>query len=382
MPWEETNPMEQRKQFVDAKLSGKWNMTELCERFGISRVTGHKWWNRFLERGFEGLSEESRAPKSCPHKTAPHIEEAIVDVRQTYPKWGPVAIIGHLERQNPDWALPAPSTAGDILSRHGLTKERPKRYRPRHPGKPYVAMGQPNDVWATDFKGQFKLGNGKYCFPLTVTDGFSRYLLSSKGLMSTSHDPVQEEFTRLFREFGLPLQILSDNGTPFASQGLFGLSRLSVWWLKLGIHPIRIEPGQPNQNGRHERMHRTLKDYTAKPPGRDFEDQQGRFDEFQHMYNHIRPHRALELETPATVYEPSPRPFPEKLPIFEYPPHFKVRKVHGNGCMIWGGEHIFVSRILIEERLGLEAEDDGLWSLYLGSLLVARFDEREKRLYK
>lgn len=382
MPWEETNPMEQRRMFVEAKLTGKWLMIELCERFGISRVTGYKWWDRFKARGFEGLVEESRAPQTCPHKTPEHIERAIVDLRLKYRTWGPVMILGRLAKLQPDWDLPAPSTAGDILSRHGLVKPRKRRHRPRHPGKPYVEMNRPNDVWPADFKGEFKMGNGRYCYPLTVTDGCSRYLLGNKALCSTAHDAAQAEFTRLFREFGLPLQILTDNGTPFASQAICGLSRLSVWWIKLGIHPIRIEPGQPSQNGRHERMHRTLKASATRPPGHDLVEQQVKLDEFTDMYNQIRPHRALDLETPASVYEPSPRPFPDVLPSFEYPAYYRVRKVHGNGCMIWRGEHIFVSHILEDERVGLEAVDDGILSVHLGPVLLARFDEREKRLYK
>ena len=242
-------------------------------------------------------------------------------------------------------------------------------------------MTRPNDVWGADFKGEFKTKNGRYCYPLTVTDGCSRFLLGCKALHSTEHEGAKAEFERLFREHGLPHQILTDNGVPFASQALCGLSRLSVWWIKLGIHPIRIEPGKPCQNGRHERMHKTLKDEAVYPPERNAEKQQHRFDAFRERFNNVRPHHALGKKTPAEVYQPSSRAFPKNLGDFEYPDDFTIRKVHGNGCIIWRQKHIFVSHVLIDERVGLEPLLEGLWSLYLGPMLVARFDEREGRIY-
>lgn len=381
MPWRETNPMEQRRLFIKKYLSGRWTMTELSDRFGISRVTGYKWWNRFKAKGLDGLVELSRAPSSCPHRTAPEIEEKLVALRRRYPKWGPITLLELIHRQHPDWKLPAPSTAGEILKRHGLVKPRKRRRRPRHPGRPYVDMAEPNDVWAADFKGEFKTRDCRYCYPLTVTDGCSRYLLGCKALLSTKHDGVKAEFARLFREYGLPRQILTDNGTPFASQSLCGLSRLSVWWLKLGIHPIRIEPGKPSQNGRHERMHRTLKSEAVEPPQHDLKQQQRQFDDFRVRFNTIRPHHALGKMTPHEVYRTSPRDYPKKLSQFEYPHDFTTRKVHAHGCFVWHQKHIFVSRVLANERIGLEPLLEGLWSVYLGPMLLARFDEQEGRIY-
>lgn len=373
--------MEQRKEFIEKLLSRRWTMTELCERYGVSRVTGHKWWNRFKENGYAGLEELSRAPRSCPHRTAQEIEEALVAFRRRHPKWGPETLLELVQRAHPKWELPAPSTAGEILKRNDLVKPRKRRSRPRHPGRPYVKMEHPNDVWAADFKGEFKTRDGRYCYPLTATDGCSRFLLGCKALRSTEHTGTKTEFERVFRQYGLPRQILTDNGVPFASQGLCGLSRLSVWWIKLGIHPIRIEPGKPSQNGRHERMHRTLKDEGIYPPEQNAERQQPRFDDFKELFNFVRPHHALGKKTPAEVYHPSPRAFPEKLNEFEYPDDFTVRKVHGNGCIVWHQRHIFVSRVVINERVGLEALQEGLWSVYLGPVLLARFDDREGRIY-
>lgn len=380
MPWRETNPMKQRKEFIDKYLTGRWTMTELTDRFGISRVTGYKWWNRFKEKGLDGLTELSRAPHSCPHHTPPEIEEELVAFRKRYPKWGPETLLELVRRKHPDWRLPAYSTAGEILKRHGLVKPRKRRSRPRHPGRPYVDMAEPNDVWAADFKGEFRTKDRKYCYPLTVTDGCSRYLLACKALPSTKHNGSIIEFRRLFRKHGLPRQILTDNGVPFASQGLHGFSRLSVWWLKLGIHPIRIEPGQPSQNGRHERMHKTLKDEATRPPQKDIRSQQREFDTFRIRFNTVRPHHAIGKMTPDEVYRPSPRPFSEKLPEFEYPDDFVIRKIHGHGCFIWHSKHVFVSRVFINERIALEPLGDGLYSVHFGPVLLARFDERQGRI--
>jgi hypothetical protein len=243
-----------------------------------------------------------------------------------------------------------------------------------------VARG-PNDVWCTDFKGQFKMGDGRLCYPLTLSDWSSRYLLGCRGLRTTAHQGAKATFTDWFREFGLPLQILSDNGVPFASQGLGGLSRLAVWWIRLGIHPIRIEPGKPAQNGRHERMHKTLKYDATKPPAKNLAAQQRKFDSFLEIYNQERPHRALHGKTPGSRYVPSPRPFPERLPPVEYPAHFEVRKVCGNSCIKWHRRFVHVSRVLIGEWIGLEEVADGVWSVYLGPVLLAKFDERQETLF-
>lgn len=381
MPWREMDAMGQRREFIELVLSRRWTMTEACERFGVSRVTGYKWWRRFRQEGPGGLRELPRAPRRCPHRTSREIEERLVALRRQHPKWGPVTLLSLLERSYPELSLPAPSTVGEIMKRHGLVRPRRRRRRPRHPGRPIVEVKGPNDVWTADFKGEFKTRDGRYCYPLTVADGHSRYLLGCRGLSSTATEGAKREFTGLFRQYGLPRQILTDNGVPFASPGLCGLSRLSVWWIKLGIQPVRIQPGRPWQNGSHERMHKTLKAEAVLPPQVNRREQQRKFDEFRQCFNTLRPHHAIGKKTPSEVYEASPRPFPERLPKFEYPAHFETRKVHPNACMRWRGSIVVVGRVLVGEHLGLEPFDDGVWSVYLGPVLLARLDERRKRLY-
>jgi transposase InsO family protein len=379
MPWKETDAVSERARFVGEQSTGYWTMTELCQRHGISRATGHKWLRRWEQE--RSLEEKSRAPKSCPHKTPQAVEELIVALRRKRTTWGAVTLRQRLAKLHPRLRLPAEATISDIIERHGLVEPRRRRSPPRHPGKPYVKASGPNDVWCTDFKGQFKMRDGRLCYPLTLSDWTTRYLLGCHGLRTTEHQGVKAVFAHWFREYGLPLQILSDNGCPFASQGIAGLSRLSAWWIRLGIQPIRIEPGMPSQNGRHERMHKTLKYDATKPPARNLAAQQRKFDTFLEIYNQERPHRSLEGETPASLYKPSPRPFPERLPPVEYPGHFEVRKVCGNSCIKWHKRFIHVSRVLIGEWIGLEEVADGIWSVFLGPVLLAKLDEREQRIF-
>ena len=378
MPWKECDAMSERAQLVGEYLSGMWTVGELSGRFGVTRTTVHKWLRRWREE--QDLQERSRAPEGCPHKTAPGVERLIVELRRKR-GWGAVTLRDRLAKLHPGLRLPATSTISEILDRHGLIKPRAKRSRPRHPGKPYVRASEPNDVWCTDFKGQFKTRDGRYCYPLTLSDWRSRYLLGCRGLKTTEHVGVKRVFTEWFREYGLPLQILSDNGVPFASQGIGGLSRLSVWWIRLGIHPIRIEPGKPSQNGRHERMHKTLKYDATKPPARNLAAQQRKFKGFLEIYNQERPHQALGGQTPASQYTSSPRPFPERLPRPEYPAHFEVRRVCGNSCIKWHSRFVHLSRVLIGEWIGLEEVADGIWSVYLGPVLLAKLDERQERIF-
>lgn len=265
MPWNEVTRMEKKMQLVGEHASGLYTPTELGTRHGISRKTVYKWLDRYAEEGADGLKERSRAPHSCPHQTPEEITTLIVAARKAHPSWGPKKLVAWLEN-DPEKDWPSSSTAGDILKRHGLVKERRRKSRPAHPSRPIVAMAEPNDTWTADFKGEFRMGNGQYCYPLTVSDGATRFLLDCKGRTSTNTIDAKPIFKRCFLEFGLPHQILTDNGTPFSSQAIAGLSRLSVWWIKLGIQHVLIDPGHPEQNGRHERMHRTLKAETARPP--------------------------------------------------------------------------------------------------------------------
>lgn len=380
MPWLETDVIKERNRFVLDYESGLFAMSELCERYGISRPTGYELWARYQAEGLRGLADRPHGAKSCPHKTAVEVERALVRLRLKYPKWGPVTLLQRLGKLQPELVLPAPSTAGEILKRQGLIEPRKRRIHHRHPGRPYLEMQAPNDVWTADFKGEFLTGDHRYCYPLTIADGCSRYLLACRGQRSTAHPGARAVFRATFREYGMPLQILTDNGGPFATTAVSGLSRLSAWWIKLGIHPVRIEPGRPQQNGRHERMHRTLKAETTRPPAADLGAQQRRMERFRRRYNEERPHRALAGEVPASIYRPSARAYPEQEPTLTYPGHFKVLKVCGNACLKWRKRWVFISRVLVDELIGLESIDEGIWSVYFGPVLLGRFDERNNHL--
>jgi putative transposase len=381
MPWKETTPVDQRMRFIAALSSCEYTMSELCRKYGISRKTGYKWADRYTEEGIAGLQDRSRRPTSCPHRTDGRCEKALVKARQTHPRWGPKKLLVGLYRRHPDWPWPSVSTAGSILKRHGLVAARRGRRRTPAPGKPRVEPKGPNEVWTTDFKGEFRLGNRQLCYPLTVVDGYSRYLLGCRARRSTGYEQARPVYEELFATYGLPRQILSDNGPPFAAaRAVRRLSRLSVWWIKLGITPVLIQPAHPEQNGRHERMHRTLKAETARPPAADERLQQQGFDRFRQEYNRQRPHEGIGLRTPAELYETSPRPYPHDEPAVLYPGHFELRRVRTKGDIRWRGQRHFLSEALSGETVGLEEVDDGLWSLRFGPLLLGRYDERDKSL--
>ncbi len=380
MPWSETTLMSERLCFIADLERNLYSMTELCERHGISRKTGYKWADRYVAEGVEGLKDRSRAPKQCPHRTEDRVVEALVAARGKHPHWGPRKLLAYLRKRQPNWPWPAGSTVGAILKRYGLVEPRQRRRPRRNQGRPKIDVKSPNDLWSSDFKGEFLTGDQRYCYPLTVADRCSRYLLGCEGQLSTAHAGVQPVFERLFREKGLPKAILSDNGGPFSSTAVAGLSRLSVWWIKLGIKPLLIEPGHPEQNGAHERMHRTLKAETTRPPEADLTAQQRRFDAFREEFNEERPHEALGQQTPAEWYESSPRPYPDRVPEMEYPGHYEVRKVRLRGQINWKRRDVFVTKVLTKERVGLEEIEDGIWQVCFGPVVLGRYDEREKRL--
>lgn len=385
MPWKKTCPMSERAKFVLAAEEGVFSMTELCERFSISRKTGYKWLGRYRDGGLEALKDRSRAPKTIPHRTPEPVEAALVALRKTHPNWGGRKLLVVLERRRPElvarYGLPAASTTTDILHRHGLIAPRPKRHRRTHPGTSPIQAEAPNDVWTADFKGEFLMGNHRYCYPLTIQDAHARFLLGCEALASTGHATAQPVFTRLFHSYGLPKAIRTDNGAPFASVGLCGLSRLSVYFIKLGIRPDRIAPGCPQQNGRHERMHRTLKAETTRPPEATMQAQQQRFDTFRQEFNTVRPHEALEMQTPASHYRASPRPMPKHLPEPSYAGHMEVRRIGKSGCFRWRGRFVFLTTVLEHEYVGFEEVDDGLWNVLFYEMLLARYDERTQQLH-
>jgi len=382
MPWRVETPMSQRLEFVEAFARGHWSMSELCARFGISRKTGYKWWQRYQAEDAASFRERSRRPHTMPTRLDGDCAALFLHTRQAHPTWGPRKLLAYLIRRQPrrtEW--PVASTIGALLKREGLVRARRRRPHPGHPGRHLTPMDAPNALWTIDFKGQFKLGSGAYCYPLTIVDGYSRYLLACQGLPSTAGVGARGVMERLFQANGLPDRIRSDNGAPFATCALGRLSALSVWWLKLGITPELIQPAHPEQNGRHERMHRTLKAEATRPAASSPRGQQRRFDAFREEYNTERPHEALGQQPPAAHYRPSPRPYPRHVRSPEYPRHFETRYVSTNGGIRWHHRWVNVSHVLAEEYVGLEEVADGVWSVYFGDLLLGRLDERDYRMH-
>jgi putative transposase len=380
MPWSQITPMDQKTQFIADFLRQSHSISALCALHGISRKTGYKWIERYHEQGPRGLEERSRKPHSSPNQTPAHIVQALIELRHRHPTWGAKKLLEILGTRHAHWNLPSCSTACEILARHGLVPRKRTRQRIGHPGKPVSPILAANDCWSADFKGQFKTGDGLYCYPLTITDNHSRYLLACKGLSSTALADAKPVFTRVFRQFGLPHRIRTDNGSPFAAHTLGRLSRLSVWWIRLGVLPEFIEPGKPQQNGRHERMHRTLKAETTRPAAHTLRAQQRKFDHFCQEFNFERPHEALGMQTPVCCYNASPREMPRKLPALHYPDHFEVRRIGPNGGIRWRSQWVSVSHVFEGEYIGLEEIDDGLWNVYFGPLKLGRLLERDLRI--
>jgi transposase InsO family protein len=379
----------QRTQFIALHRSGLFTTSELCARFCVSRKTGYKWLERYEQGGLEGLQERSHATRSCPHKTAPEVEARLLAARQAHPSWGPKKLLAYTQRRHPDLALPAASTVGDLLRRSGLVAAK-RRRKWGHPGSVALEASAPNQVWCADFKGQFKMGDGQYCFPLTVTDAHSRYLLACEAHLSTQARGAIATFERLFQELGLPAAIRTDNGVPFATPAIGGLSQLNLWWTMLDIAHQRIEPGKPQQNGRHERMHKTLKAEATRPAQKNLPAQQARFDAFCAEFNWERPHEAIGQRTPASLYVPSSRALPSQPPTPQYPEHFQVRLVRGRasatgvsgaGTFRLHGWQTHLSEVLSGQYIGLEEVDEGAWTIWFFERELARFDQKSGRLY-
>ncbi len=378
MPWKECKPMDERLKFVARCLDGE-KMSSLCREFGISRPTGYKIFNRYKDLGLEGLEDRSRRPYRHANKLPFQVEKTILQIKREYPTWGAPKIREKLIREFPMIQPPAKSTVHAVLDRNGLVKRR-KRRRYRAEGTPLSDAKTPNGLWCADYKGEFMLGNKKYCYPLTITDYRSRYLLSCEGLESTKTPFAFTVSEGVFREFGLPDAIRTDNGVPFASaNAMFGLSRLSVWWLRLGISIERIKPGHPEQNGRHERMHLTLKKEATKPASFNFLQQQVRFDEFVEVYNNQRPHQALGGQYPGDLYTPSPRPYraPEEP---EYPYHDRVITVTKCGRLCIGQRKINLSTVFAGQKVGIREVADKIWLVSFMEYDLGFFDEDEGRV--
>lgn len=376
MPW--SKPMDQKKEFVRDYLASIYTMTELCKRYGISRKTGYKWLKRYNESGEGGLHELSRRPHGCRHQTDEEALEKILEVRDKHPRWGPRKIISYLWDNDQEIRdrLPSPPTAARILLNWGRIKKKIRR-RSRPPSTPPTTTPErPNHVWGADYKGEFKTGDGIYCYPLTVTDLYSKYIIGCEGLLSTKTVQAIPVFDYLFNTYGLPDVIRTDNGVPFASNGLAGLSRLSVWWLKLGITLERIQPGEPQQNGSHERMHRELKADCTRPPADELAGQQLKLDAFRKEFNEVRPHEALGQKTPASRYKPSRRWYWGETPEWEYPGYYEMRLVSKSGCIRLKTDTLFLSQALGQEYVGLHEIDDGIWSVEFCAVELGRYDLR------
>ena len=382
MPWQETSPMEERLQFVKDVESGLFTMTELTEQYGISRKTGYKWLDRYAATGIGGLIDRSRRPHDCPTATEDEVIDRLVALRKRHPRWGPKKLLPVLARQDPQTVWPGRSTVSALLKQRGLVTPRDRRRRRRPEGlTPRAGMTAPNEVWTTDFKGEFRTGDGRYCYPLTLRDGFSRFVLRCDALAACTYEATRHRFARAFATYGLPLRIRSDNGTPFAGPGFGRLSQLSVWWMRLGIVPERIAPGHPEQNGSHEQFHAVLKAETTRPPAPHRHAQQRRFTRFCAEYNQERPHEALHDQAPASCYVPSPRALPSRVPPLEYAGHCEVRRVSSDGHISWTGEPVFVSKALVGEYVAFEEVDEGLWTLFFATVALARYDERHRTLH-
>jgi putative transposase len=380
MSWSETTAMEEKIKFLQDWRAGRHTVSDLCALYGISRKTGYKWAQRFVLEGPDGLLDKSHATHSASNRTPAEVEAALLQVRQRHPSWGAKKLVAFLQRHQPELELPHRSTVCEILSRNGLVHKKPRRRAIGHPGRPSSLIVLPNDCWSADFKGQFRTGDGRYCYPLTVTDNYSRFLLGCQALPGTLLEPTKRALRRLFQQYGLPKRLRTDNGSPFAAATLGRLSQLSVWLLKLGVMPELTEPGKPQQNGKHERMHKTLKDETTKPPAGNGRAQQRKFNVFRREFNTLRPHEALDMNTPSQFYRVSTTPMPDKLLPMQYPDRFEQRLVSGNGGIRWHNHWVNVTSALVGEYVGLEEIDDGLWDVYFGVKKIGRLHERHMRI--
>lgn len=381
MTWKETTTMEQKIEFITEWRSGNYSISELCREFEISRPTAYKYIKRYQQVGLKGLQEHQRAPFTHPNKTPLEIEEKIIHYRKKHSRWGGEKIWKLLHNDFKTEHIPSISTVNRIIKRNGLVTVKKRRRRVK-PVSPIFDPQACNEVWSADFKGKFRMGNKKYCHPLTIADSYSRFIFTAKGMYGERFKPTKLEFRRVFREYGLPRQIHTDNGRPFgAVQAIKRLTRLSVWFIEQGIEPVYSDPAHPEQNGRHERMHRDLKGEATRPPGYNLRTQQRKLNHFVNEYNHERPHKALELETPGSMHVYSRRPYREKVKNWVYPSYCEVRRVTKNGALRWRStKWVMVSTTLIDKHVGLEELGDGIWRIYFRQKMLGYFDEKTLRI--
>lgn len=376
MAWKEVSPVEERVRFVLAVTQERESMTALCRAYGVSRKTGYKWLQRYEEAGLSGLHDRSRRPRSSPGRVSADVEQLVLRERQRHPHWGPKKLRHRLVAKHGLTAVPAVSTVGNLLRRQGLTVPRKRRRSVTQPAREHLTPGtRPNEVWALDFKGWFRTQDGQRCEVLTASDLYSRYVLVCRLVSGQRVEDVQPVLRTAFVRHGLPEVIRVDNGSPFGSRGVCGLSQLSVWWLRLGIRVEFLEPGHPEQNGSHERMHRTLKQETTRPPAATPRAQQRRSDRWRREFNRERPHEALDLQTPAQRYQRSARRYHDQLPRETYPPYFEVRTVRRDGSLKWQNRLRYVGEALHGVTVGLVEAEPGQQEVYFGELLLGALDD-------
>lgn len=380
MAWKMVLPMEERIRFVLAVEQREYPIAELCRQYGISRKTGYKWIRRYQADGLDGMRERSRRPLHCPHKTSQQWVDRIIQHKLKHPRWGPKKIRIILQEQGWPGPTPAASTIGNILDRAGLVKPRKRRRRRKRSFQgPFTQAERPNHVWGVDYKGWFRTGDGQRCDPLTVSDLYSRYILGVKALPNQAYSAARDVFEHLFSHYGLPEVIRSDNGSPFASTGAGGLSRLSVWWILLGIKLELIAPGHPEQNGSHERMHLTLKQEACHPASVNHRAQQRRFNKWRKEFNEQRPHEALQMKKPAQMYHRSDRGYPKNPIEPSYPPGYQVRRVRTNGEIKWCGRKRFIGEALKGVPVGVKRIDESRSQVYFGSILLGDLHDADSR---
>ncbi len=371
--------MDQRLQFLSSYQKEEMSLSDLCREFGVSRPTGYRWINRYKEVGPEGLLDLSRTPHGCSHATSEASENAILALRNKHPSWGARKLKARLEVLQPRVNWPAASTFGNILARAGLTNPKQKKRRITPYSEPFSTVTAPNQLWCMDFKGYFSTGDGTRCDPFTITDAYSRYLIRCQTVARMDLSQVVAICEAAMHEYGMPARIRTDNGAPFAGNGLLGLSKLSLSWTKMGIVHERIQPGRPQQNGRHERMHRTLKEDTTKPPALTLRLQQKKFDSFRQIFNHERPHEGINNATPASLYQRSSVMFPRLATEFTYPRGFQTRRVNTSGDISWHKDRIFISQVFSFEDLGLEEMDEEIFRVYFRDIELGELNVPELR---